>query len=97
MHLCLELGAIGPDGVEDEGHFARDGNLRLFGANAFGQLATPAVERGTWSVNGQPDVRGLEQISSHLMVAAIGDATSAFDLTGLMTSLVLGRQRRRNV
>jgi hypothetical protein len=34
--LCLEFGAIGPDGMEDDSHFASDGNLGLFGACAFG-------------------------------------------------------------
>ncbi|MEB2671199.1 hypothetical protein [Bradyrhizobium japonicum] len=29
-HLCLEFGAIGPDGMEDHSHFASDGNLGLF-------------------------------------------------------------------
>lgn len=58
----------------------------LFGADAFCQLAAPALERRTSSDNGQQDVRGLEQISSNLVVAAFGDAASAIDLTGLMTS-----------
>lgn len=52
----------------------------------FGQLAAPTLERRTSSGNGQQDVRGLEQISSNLVVAAFGDAAHAIDLTGLMTS-----------
>ncbi|UGX94242.1 hypothetical protein G6321_00053350 [Bradyrhizobium barranii subsp. barranii] len=85
-HLCLELSAVGPDGVEDDSHFASNGNLRLFGADPFGQLAAPALEGRTSPDNGQQDVRGFEQISPNLMVAAFGDAASSVDLAGLITS-----------
>jgi hypothetical protein len=85
-HLCLELSAVGPDGVEDDSHFASNGNLRLFGADPFGQLAAPALEGRTSPDNGQQDVRGFEQISPNLMVAAFGDAASSVDLAGLIMS-----------
>lgn len=52
-HLCVELSTIGPDGMEDDGHFATNGNLRLFGADSFSQLAAPALERRTSPDNGQ--------------------------------------------
>ncbi|MET4407935.1 hypothetical protein [Bradyrhizobium sp. JR3.12] len=54
-HLWLEFGAVGPDSMEDDSHFASHGNLGLFGADAFGQLAAPALERRTSPDNGQQD------------------------------------------
>ena len=70
-HLCLEYGAIGPYGMEDDGHFASESNLGLFGADAFSQLAAPALERRTLPDNRQQNIRGLEQIGSSLVVAAL--------------------------
>ncbi|BAR63663.1 hypothetical protein ACVIWV_009965 [Bradyrhizobium diazoefficiens] len=72
--------------MEDDSHFASNGNLRLFGADPFGQLAAPALEGRTSPDNGQQDVRGFEQISPNLMVAAFGDAASSVDLAGLIMS-----------
>lgn len=55
-----------------------------FGPDAFGQLAATALERRASPDNGEQDVRGLEQISSNLVVAALGDAASA----GLLCSMI---------
>uniref|UniRef100_UPI00320970C0 hypothetical protein n=1 Tax=Bradyrhizobium sp. Oc8 TaxID=2876780 RepID=UPI00320970C0 len=57
--------------MEDDSHFASEGDLGLFGSDAFGQLAAPALERRTSSNNGQQDVRGLEQTSSNLVITAL--------------------------
>ena len=46
----------------------------------------PALEGRTSPDNGQQDVRGFEQISPNLMVAAFGDAASSVDLAGLIMS-----------
>ncbi|WP_346658115.1 hypothetical protein [Bradyrhizobium sp. 154] len=54
-HLPLELGAIGPDGMEDDSHFARESDLGLFGADTFGQFVAPALERRTAPDNGQEE------------------------------------------
>lgn len=85
-HLCLGLSAIGPDGMEDDSHFASDGNRRPLAPMRLACLQPPALECRTSPDDGQQDVRGLEQISLNLVVAALGDGASAIDLTGLITS-----------
>jgi len=42
--------------VKNDRHFASGGNLGLFGPDAFGQLAAPALERRSSSYDGQQDI-----------------------------------------
>lgn len=97
-HLCLELGTIGLDGMKDNSHFASDDNFGFLGSDPFGQLAAPALQRGSPPDYGQEDIRRLEQIRSGLMVAALGNAAGTINLAGLVTSWCqaeIGRRRRR--
>ena len=41
----LELGAVGPDAMQDDGELARNRDFRLFGSNALDQLEPPCLER----------------------------------------------------
>jgi len=58
--LYLELSAIVPDGMEDEGPFTSDGELRFL-ADAFGELAAQAIVRRTSPDNGQQNVRASKK------------------------------------
>ncbi len=70
----LELRAIGPDAVKDDGQLASYGDPGFLWANSFDELASPGLQWRWTPHDGKKHVSCFEEAVAREMVASLGDA-----------------------
>ena len=75
----LELCAVGPDAVQNGGHFPGNGDFGFLRTNAFGKLCAPTLQRRSAPDDVEQHVGRLEQVVPGQPIPTFGDAPCAIE------------------